>query len=129
VNTMLFKTGAISPVCEGRSVMLNQEDQNVIPASYSWTPFESLSSPSAANPMAFPDITTTYSVTGTRGTCTKTETYTVPIYPKPVSLLKTEANICKGDKITLDPGVYQGYLWSNGSTRQTLILPVITMSG
>ena len=124
VNTMLFKTGTIAPVCEGASVTLNQEDLNAIPAAYTWTPAESLSSPSMANPVATPKITTTYSVTGTRGTCTNTATYTVPVNPKPASLLKAEENICKGQSITLDAGAYPGSVWNTGALTQTITVSV-----
>ena len=124
VNTVLFKTGTITPICEGLSTMLSQEDKNPIPGSYLWSPEESLSSPSIANPVASPNITTTYLVTGTRGTCTNTATYTVPIIPKPISLLKPEENICKGQTIKLDPGVHPGYTWSNGATTQTITVGV-----
>jgi len=118
VNTMLFKKGVIAAICEGSSVALNQADTTK--ATYSWFPIESLSSATVANPSASPTITTRYFVTGTRGVCSDTATFYVPVNPKPVSLLKAEENICKGSTKTLDPGVYQSYSWSNGAITQTI---------
>lgn len=123
VNTMFFyKTGIQPAVCEGTTVKLNQPDLNIIPASYAWIPDETLSATDIANPIATPKFpSSTYTVTGTRGTCPSvTVSYTVPVNPKPISLLKTEYNICKGEKITLDPGVQKSFIWSTGYTSQTI---------
>lgn len=123
VNTMLFNTGTVAAICEGKSYMLNMADLNAIPSTYSWTPAESLSSSTAANPYATPKITTTYTVTGNRGACSNTTTYTLPVNPKPVSKLNPVENICTGQTKTLDPGLNPGYtyLWNNGSVSQTII--------
>lgn len=119
VNTMLFSNmGTLGVICEGNSITLNQEDLTT--AIYAWTPSESLSSSSVSNPLATPLITTNYSVTGTRGACSNTATYTVPVNPKPISLLKAEENICKGADITLDPGVHQNYKWGSGESSRTI---------
>jgi len=122
VNTMLFNTGTISAICEGKSYMLNMADLNAIPATYNWIPAETLSSSTAANPYATPKVTTTYTVTGDRGGCNNTTTYTVPVNPKPVSKLIPVENICTGQTKTLDLGLNPGYtyLWNNGSTAQTI---------
>jgi hypothetical protein len=118
VNTMLFKTGTIAEICEGETVLLNQPDAT---ATYSWTPSQSLSNSTLSNPIAKPSVTTSYIVQGTRGICTGNASFTVPIRPMPVSLLKTEENICKGASITLDPGgASNDYVWSNGATSRTI---------
>ena len=122
VNTMLFNTGVVPPICEGKSYMLNMADVNAIPATYSWTPVESLSSATVANPYATPVVTTTYTVSGNRGACSSTANYTLPVNPKPGSLLNPIENICKDQPKTLDPGSNPGYtyLWNNGSSTQTI---------
>ncbi len=120
VNTMLFNNSAISAICEGTSIVLNQPEQSPVAATYAWTPAESLSNASIANPAATPLITTTYTVTGLRGICSNTASFTVPVNPKPVSLLKVEENICKGDNLTLDPGAFQTYSWNGGATTRTI---------
>lgn len=118
VNTITFKTGPVAAICEGKSITLNQADLTT--AVYSWDHAGSLSSASIANPVASPSITTIYSVTGTRGTCTNTAAFTVPVNPLPVSLLKPEENICLGTTITLDPGIHNSYLWNTGPKTQTI---------
>ncbi|MEI6679947.1 MAG: PKD domain-containing protein [Mariniphaga sp.] len=120
VNTMLFNASAISAICEGTSIVLNQPEQSPVAATYIWTPAGSLSNASIANPVATPLVTTTYAVNGLRGICSNTASFTVPVNPKPVSLLKAEENICKGDKITLDPGNYPLYSWNGGAATRTI---------
>ena len=128
VNTMLFNTDPIPTICEGMSVKLNIQDSNWTPGIYSWEPTEFLSNPAipspttSPNPMATPKITTTYTVTGTRGACRGTAKYTVTVNPQPVSLLNPVENICKDQTKMLDPGLNPGYtyLWNNGSTTQTI---------
>ncbi len=118
VNTMLFKTGVIGEICEGETIQLNQSDPT---ANYTWTPSQSLSDSKISNPTAKPSATTTYIVQGTRGICTGNASFTVPIRPMPVSLLKAEENICKGASITLDPGgASNDYIWSTGATSRTI---------
>ncbi|MEI6139407.1 MAG: PKD domain-containing protein [Mariniphaga sp.] len=120
VNSMLFNNNPIPNICEGLSFTLNQSDNTN--ATYNWTPTTSLSSATISNPVASPKTTTNYTVTGTRGTCTASKTYTVPVDPAPISLLKPEENICAGNSITLDPGSHQSYLWgNNASTRNILV--------
>ena len=125
VNTMLFKTGAIEPICEGASVSLNQPDANPVPSTYIWTHPESLTFPAgSANPVASPISSTLYQVTGTRGACTDVSQFLVTVNPKPVSLLRAEENICTGQSVTLDPGVHSAYSWSSGATSQDITVSV-----
>ncbi|MEI6139409.1 MAG: PKD domain-containing protein [Mariniphaga sp.] len=119
VNTVSLSTVAVSAICEGSGITLNRQDTT---ASFLWTPTTSLSSATISNPVASPKTTTNYTVTGTRGTCTASKTYTVSVNPAPISLLKPEENICAGNSITLDPGSHQSYLWgNNASTRNILV--------
>ncbi len=128
VNTMLFNTSHVHEICEGGSVKLNIQDVNWTPGDYLWTPAEGLSNPTLGdasktpNPTASPGTTTTYKVTGTRGACSDTASYSVIVHPAPVSLLNPEENICQGQSITLDPGVHAGYDW--GSTIKTRTITV-----
>jgi len=120
VNTMLFKNDPIPAICEGTSVTLNQAD---LTATYLWTPSESLSDPSIANPVANPTISTTYSVTGNRDECHNTVSYIVQVNPKPVSLLKTAGyNSCKGSIIPIVAGdnPTYSYKWSNNATTNSI---------
>ncbi len=120
VNSILFNLNIVPSICEGGNVLLNQSDNSVVKVVYSWTPTESLSNSSSANPIASPTVTTTYRVVGTRGICNDSTTYTVNVNPKPVSLLIPEVDICKGQTKILDPGSHKSYLWNGGSTNQTI---------
>ena len=124
VNTLLFKTGIISPVCAGDTVTLNQPDKSYLPASYSWTPSGSLTNASIANPVASPTVTTTYIVTGTRGVCIDSTHYTVPVNPLPVVNLGNDTTICNPASIILNAGAaYPSYRWLPGSeTTRTVVV-------
>ena len=125
VNTMSFYKSGIQPaVCEGTTVELNQPDQNAIPATYNWIPDETLSPLNIANPIATPKFpSSTYTVTGNRGACNNTTTYTVPVNPKPVSLINPEGyNSCKGSTIPIVAGdnPTYSYKWSNNATTNSI---------
>ena len=124
VNTLLFKTGIISPVCAGDTVTLNQPDKSYLPAVYSWTPSGSLTNASIANPVASPTVTTTYIVTGTRGVCIDSTHYTVPVNPLPVVNLGNDTTICNPASIILNAGAaYPSYRWLPGSeTTRTVVV-------
>ena len=123
VNTILFKTGTISPICLGDTVTLNQPDKSYLPAVYSWTPAGSLSNGTIANPVATPAVTTTYSVTGTRGACIDSTSYIVQVNPLPVVNLGPDTTICNPSTIILNAGtLFSGYQWlPNGETTPTAI--------
>jgi hypothetical protein len=119
VNTMLFKKGTISTICEGSSVTLNQTDTTK--ATYSWTPAGSLSSATVANPTASPKIPTKYTVTGTRGACSDTASFSVPVNPKPVVHLGNDTTLCNPATIVLNAGSFSKWQWSpNAESTQTI---------
>ena len=123
VNTILFKTGTISPICAGDTITLNQPDRGAVPATYSWSPSSSLSSASSANPIASPLVSTTYSVTGTRGVCTDSTQYVVSVNPLPVVNLGNDTTICNPASIVLNAGVPNAsYKWlPDSETTQTIV--------
>lgn len=55
-----LKTGADTAICKGTRTKLSAEVTGVV--TYSWTPSNSLSDGTVANPVATPDATTTYTV-------------------------------------------------------------------
>ena len=112
VNSILFKTGTIDPICEGSSVALNQPDLNTPVATYSWTPTTGLSDPLIANPVANPIITAEYTVIGTRGKCVSQPTiFKVSVNPKPVVFLGKDTTICNPLNIILNAGQFANYKW------------------
>lgn len=119
VNTVIFSSDLESTICEGDIVELNQPDTYSIIATYLWSPAESLSDASVANPIAGPIKTTTYNVKGTRQSCSSSASFVVEVNPKPVSTLQADYPICQGEVIILDPGESSDYLWGTGETTRT----------
>ncbi len=64
----------------------------------------------------------TYDVTVTDSNgCTGTASETITVYPLPTVSISGSTTICSGSSSTLDAGAgYSAYLWSDGSTTQTL---------
>jgi len=121
VNTLQFKKGIIAAICEGSSVTLNQADTTK--ATYSWTPAGSLSSSTVASPTASPKITTRYFVTGTRGVCSDTASFYVPVNPKPVVHLGNDTTLCNPATIVLNAGSFSKWQWSpNSESTQTITI-------
>ncbi len=69
-----------------------------------------------------PTTSETYIVTGTLGTCSNTASIAVNIVSGlPTVNLGPDQSVCDGDYITIDAGLAPvSYLWSNGSTNQTI---------
>ncbi len=116
VNTMIFKTGTVSPICAGDTITLNQPDRGAVPGTYIWSPSGSLLNASMANPVASPTIPTTYYVTGTRGICIDSAHYAVSVNPLPIVNLGNDTTICNPASIVLNAGAsYSSYKWSPDS--------------
>jgi gliding motility-associated-like protein len=66
-----------------------------------------------------PGATTSYTVTGTKGTCTNTAVSTVSVTPKP-TILVNNASICSGGTATLTASGASSYTWSNSATTSSI---------
>ncbi len=69
----IANAGSDVSICSGSSTTLN--GSGVV--HYSWSPATGLSNPNIANPVASPGVTTTYTLTVTRGVCVSTDQVTV----------------------------------------------------
>lgn len=96
VNTITLNTDEVPAICEGESVTLNQPDENAVPATYQWSPATGLSNPAVPNPVASPLMTTTYTVTATRGACSVSRDYTVTVIPKLKVDFSVDTTTCYG---------------------------------
>lgn len=116
----LIKTMVIHPlpvvtttggeICVGDNLTIGAEGGE----EYVWTPSVSLDDETLQNPIAFPDITTVYTVSVTdTNDCVNTGTATVVVY-QPIVSVYEEHTLIIGE--TLDLNVYQGegytYQWS-----------------
>jgi gliding motility-associated-like protein len=97
-NNLNVDTRPDTSVCDNQPVTLTT---NSNAATYSWTNSASLSSATAASPVANPTTTTTYVVTGTLGTCVKTDSVTVSIALPPIVFAGDDVTITKGEDASL----------------------------
>lgn len=110
--------GPYRKVCPDTSITLGGSPTasgGVAPLTYSWQPASSLSSATVANPIAYPNATTTYTVIVTDATTkSKTDTVTIFLYSAYLNA-GLGASIQQGQTITLHaqaPGASQIY-WSS----------------
>jgi gliding motility-associated-like protein len=91
---VLAQAGADTTViCGGESVTLLST--GTIGTGFSWTPTQGLNDPSAANPVATPTETTTYTLQIGEGACLDSATVTVQVLPQPeAAYLNSPANGC-----------------------------------
>ncbi len=104
-------------ICEGESAMLIATVSGGT-GNYdcSWEPAGSLSDPTIMNPIATPDVTTTYTLTIDDGETVITDTYTLVVIPAPEVDLGEDLTICANHTLVLDattPGAVS-YLWTPG---------------
>ncbi|MFK7970247.1 MAG: gliding motility-associated C-terminal domain-containing protein [Bacteroidia bacterium] len=100
--------GTDSTICYGDTIML----QGSGGSTYSWSPAVGLSNPGIANPMAFPQTTTTYSLTVTDSLgCVDTDDITITIRPAPPISIAGDVEICQNDTATLTASGGVSYVW------------------
>ncbi|MDD4213901.1 MAG: gliding motility-associated C-terminal domain-containing protein [Bacteroidales bacterium] len=108
----------LSPeICQGDSIGLTASGA----ISYSWEPVVFVNPDSATNVMVFPDITTTYTITGISDEgCTADVEIVVTVHEFPDISLGEDIYFCSAPIIILDAGAsYQNYLWTDGSSENT----------
>ncbi|MFC2111174.1 gliding motility-associated C-terminal domain-containing protein [Bacteroidota bacterium] len=109
--------GSDTTICQGDTISLLASGAN----TYIWNPTNSLLNPNTSNPSAFPNITTSYTVTGTGlYGCKNKDTTFVNVLSAPQIDIGNDTLICEGDILVLDPGSgYITYLWHDSTTNQT----------
>ncbi len=113
-------------ICNGDSISLSTSNG----ATFSWVPNDgTLSDTSAASPLAFPLVTTVYTVTGvsTEG-CISTKSIEVEVRENPVAEAGLSDAICIGESIQLQGSGSIQYGWSPAATLSdpTISDPVAT---
>lgn len=115
VNSLpVVNAGNDTAVCSGMGVMLNASGA----VNYTWSPGLSLSDSTIANPVASPQGTTTYTVTGTgQNGCSDTSAIIVTVVPLPsVHVLAPSLSICPGGNANLSASGATSYSWSPSSS-------------
>ena len=110
-------------ICQGGSVSLLASSSPVAD-SVRWTPALGLSDPTVLNPVASPQVTTTYTVLAyLPGGCVTQEDVVVNVSEGPaLSISPPSALTCTGTSVTLTAisPTATGYLWSTGATTQSI---------
>lgn len=131
---MMLGEMAIAPeaipgeICEGSSTMLKANATGGSGTyTYAWTPAESLSDPTAANPIATPSITTTYQLVVSDGSAQMNGEVTVTVMPAAPVNLGPDTLMCVYETMVLDATTAGAvaYLWSPGGETT----PTITCAG
>ena len=98
----------IDTICEGDSIQLTASGAN----TYIWNPPTGLSCNNCPNPMASPNATTTYSVTGFDGCTFGNDTVQVYVNPRGnLAITPASAQICPGAKVQLNVTGGNNYIW------------------
>ena len=88
-------------ICEGDTIAMADgllPEQDV---AYSWSTDMGLSSPMTINTNAYPTITTTYTLTATKGICESQDDIQVNVISNNVEIVQDSALICRGDMLQL----------------------------
>ncbi len=99
-----------SSICPGTSTTLTASGAQ----TYSWTPASSLNNSTGGSVTASPNITTTYTVTGTDSIgCSSSATAQILVFPQPTILISsTNSTLCFGDSTDLTASGGSTYTWS-----------------
>lgn len=93
-----FSYGDDQAVCEGASAQLSAAGGE----QFFWSPVSGLSSPTVSNPVASPDVTTTYTVIVKQGNCFEdTGKITVTVHPKPTVSAGPDQKVIAGTPVSL----------------------------
>jgi gliding motility-associated-like protein len=116
--------GTDTAICEGVSAQL----QATGATTYIWSPDSTLSCTTCANPIAAPATTTTYVVTGMTNGCSKTDTVTVTVLPKPEVTAGPDVAICEGASVSLHASGAATYNWLPAAGLPCSSCPVLTVN-
>lgn len=92
-NSLTMSARTDTTVCPGSSFSPGITSNAT---TYSWTPTAGVSNPGIANPVLSPASTTTYTVTGTTGSCTISRTFTVTVGAAVSLSSRSDTTICNG---------------------------------
>ncbi|MCB0696147.1 MAG: gliding motility-associated C-terminal domain-containing protein, partial [Chitinophagaceae bacterium] len=110
VNTLpVVSTGNDTAICRGDTLRIVATGA----ATYVWTPVKWLSCSTCANPLAMPDSTVTYLVTGTDvNGCIDTADINITVKPVPViKVTSARSFVCDGDTTQLQATGGNTYAW------------------
>jgi gliding motility-associated-like protein len=123
-NDLILTTFDPLPVCEGTALPLPATSNG---DHFSWTPTAGLSDPTILNPLATPSTSTTYTISATRGICTRTAMTLITISPAPIPNAGADIQTCYGKTVVLRGSGGKFYHWSpsTGLTNPNVPLPIV----
>jgi subtilisin-like proprotein convertase family protein len=107
-SSLSVSTNTPAPICPGGNATLIASGA----ATYSWSPTTGLSATTGSTVTASPTATTLYTITGTSGPCTASQTVLVIVNPIPVVSIAPHAAICAGGNTVLTASGATSYSWS-----------------
>ncbi len=110
VTPLTVNAGQDVSICSGGFTQLNATT-SATNATYSWSPSAGLSATNIANPVAFPTITTTYTVTVTSGACSAVDFVVVNVGSATANA-GADQTICPGQTAQLNASGGGSYSWS-----------------
>ncbi|MEZ5045907.1 MAG: T9SS type A sorting domain-containing protein [Chitinophagaceae bacterium] len=126
----VLATATPNPLCLGQSTQLTAQATPInCTMQYNWLPTTGLSSPSIANPLATPTISTTYTITVTDASTNQTATASVLVnvvnFSGSVMANSSVNPLCLGSPLTLFGSGAVSYAWSGGVTDNVPFTPAI----
>ena len=109
-NKPLIKIIGNNTICLGDSVQLNASGAT----KFIWNNGIYLNSDTIANPIAKPNINTTFIVQGFIGSCSERDTLIITVKNKPSTKITGNNLICLGDSIQLNASGATKFIWNNG---------------
>lgn len=100
-------SGTPGTICKGTSSSLTASGAT----SYTWFPSQYLDSDTLATVTASPDVTTTFTVYGSNGNCTVSDTVIINVTEVVVAVNATPSVICTGGSSTLTASGADSYFW------------------
>lgn len=102
-------------ICAGNNTTLTAQGVN----TYSWSPATGLNTASGSVVIANPASTTTYTVSGSVGTCTASSVVTLTVNPLPTLTVSPSQTICAGTSANLTVSGASSYTWSPAASLNT----------
>lgn len=107
-DTVIANTSSDVTICEGESVQLSSSNA----VQYLWSPDYEINSTGIADPVVDPDITTTYFVSASVGSCIDEDTVTVTVLFPPDVDAGEDVTINQGESVQLNTTGTGTYQWS-----------------
>lgn len=105
--------GLNASTCSNKKIQLNATGAN----SYSWSPGKTMNDSTLVNPLAGPQLTTTYTVIGTNANgCKNKDSVTVTVLTLPLVDAGADTAICKNTSALLKGKIAQSCVWHPGKS-------------